>query len=86
MPYNYLVEKQKIFTDEGQRKFTRFRDKVFEIVKLAGCIREQEASKHADMGDTWTNMAFIDRMVEMGDLVEVNYGDCAGQHRIFTKK
>jgi hypothetical protein len=81
--YNYETEKAQLFTDEGQRKLIKTRDNVLRIVKEAGCIRMQEALRFANMGDSWSNMAMIDRLVELGDLVEISKGDEPGQYRIF---
>jgi len=35
-------------------------------------------------GDSWTMLACIDRLVELGELWEVVSQPVAGQHRIFT--
>lgn len=83
--YNYQVERPRIFTEEGQRAFIEFRDNVLRIIKESGAIRQEEVNRFARMGDSWGNLALIDRMVELGDLREINYGKCAGQHRIFVK-
>ena len=36
-----------------------------------------------DVADSWKMMALVDRLVELSDLAELRYGDCAGQHRVF---
>ncbi len=87
--YQYSVEKAKILTDEGQRAFLRTRDHVQRCLKLAGAVSMGEAmsppGSGAGMGDTWGMMACVDRLVELQEIREINYGDCAGQDRIFVE-
>lgn len=84
--YSYEREKSKLFTDEGQRLFLKMRDAAFELCKEAGCVRMQEMMRTCD-GDTWTMLACADRMVELGELVEIVPASerVAGQHRIFRR-
>jgi hypothetical protein len=82
--YNYKIERENLFTDEGQRTFLQIRDRVVELLKKAGAVRMQEAWRGTS-GDTWVMMACVDRMVELGELVEVTPPDTMGQFRIFTE-
>ena len=43
MSYNYQTEKQSIFTEKGQIKFTKIRDHVKSLLCTAGAVREREA-------------------------------------------
>lgn len=79
--YSYETEKQWVFTDEGQRQFLRVRDHVAKCLKLAGVVRMQEATAPIS-GDNWSQMACVDRLVELGELVEIQT-DGASQHRVF---
>lgn len=81
--YNYETEKAELFTDDGQRQFLKIRDNVQRLVKEAGVVRMQEAIAGAT-GSSWTNIACIDRMVEIGELQELKRPNCPGQYRIFT--
>ena len=84
MSYVYENEKLKIYTDEGQRTFLKIRDEAFRLISLAGVVRMQEMMRVAS-GDSWTMLACADRLVELGDLVEIPQERVVGQHRIFRK-
>ncbi len=83
--YNYETEKPRLFTDEGQRMFLKIRDHANELLAKAGAARCQELMDGSGGGDSWQMLACVDRLVELGELREIKYGDCAGQYRIFTK-
>lgn len=80
MPYEYEKEKQKIFTDEGQRKFLKIRDKVIILLRDSGAFKMNNIVE----GDGWLCMAFVDRMVELGEIREVTGPDVFGQDRVFV--
>lgn len=82
MPYNYEDEKPKLFTEQNQEHFIHIRDKVLALLDKSGAIMMDNIM---DGGDTWLSLAFIDRMVEIGDLREVERPGCAGQHRVFVR-
>jgi hypothetical protein len=82
MPYCYEDLKPSILTDKGQRTLLKVRDRVQNHMKHAKLITMDEATSEI-LGDTWEQMAYVDRLVEIGELKEVPQGDCAGQHRIF---
>ncbi len=84
MSYDYETEKHKIFTDEGQRKFLKVRDKANELLEKAGAFMMFKPLK--DMtDDSWQLIAYIDRLVELGEIKEITRPDTAGQHRVFVK-
>lgn len=83
--YNYETEKPRLFTDEGQRKFLQIRDRVHELLKFAGAFTMGNAIMETT-GSNWEAVACVDRLKELGEIVEINY--CAapiGQLRIFAK-
>lgn len=82
MSYNYEKEKANIFTDEGQRQFLAIRDRAKYLLKEAGAFRLDEVLKGAT-GSSWTHIACVDRLVELGEVVELKR-DCWGQFRVFT--
>jgi hypothetical protein len=82
--YNYLVEKHKIFTDDGQREFLKVRDQVQFLLKEAGAFKVFSALKGIS-GDSWLMMAYIDRMVELNEIREITGPAVAGQDRVFVK-
>ena len=84
MPYVYQAEKPKLFTEEGQITFLKIRDHVVRLLRVSGAVRMLEAMSSAP-GDSWLRMACIDRMAELGEIVEIKMpGDTLGQWRVFT--
>ena len=81
--YDYQVEREWLFTDEGQRMFLRIRDNVNELLNRAGAARMQEAL--CGSGSSWRQMACMDRMVELKEIREIPQNSCAGQHRVFVR-
>lgn len=83
--YNYNDEKKELFTDEGQRMFLRIRDNAKRLLKDAGAARMEEMISHSGGGSSWTMLACVDRLVELGEIREINQGkDVSGQYRIFV--
>jgi len=82
--YKYNEVKWRLFSDEGQRMFLKVRDFVQDALKRTGAVRMQEAIGAAGGGDSWTMLACVDRMVELGELREVTTSNVAGQHRVFV--
>ena len=85
MAYSYSQEREKLFTDDGQRMFLRVRDHVNQCLKQSGAVRMQEAMAGAGTGDSWTMLACVDRLVELKELIEIPQGDVAGQYRVFVR-
>jgi hypothetical protein len=79
--YQYHKEKPKIFTEKGQVDFLKTRDKVRELLELAGAFR---ITKVTVSGDGWLAMAYVDRLVELGEIKELTRSDVSGQDRVFT--
>lgn len=87
MSYQYTTERNAIFTDDGQREFTRGRDKVLAAVRATGAITMGKAMNMFRLGNTWAMMACVDRMVELGDLTEVATDkQHVAQYRVFLGK
>lgn len=83
MSYNYELEKPKIFTEQGQRDFLKVRDRVHKLLTDAGAFMMFSALKDVS-GDAWLMMAYVDRMVELGEIREITPPTVAGQHRVFV--
>lgn len=82
--YQYSKERDKLFTDDGQRNFLRVRDKVQGLLKTAGAFRAEVVIQMGGM-DNFEAMACIDRLVELEEIREVTKGqDVAGQHRVYV--
>jgi hypothetical protein len=84
MSYSYEVEKQQVFKAENQKAFLGIRDNAKKIIGISGCATMGKLISHNEGPDSWFGLACVDRLVEMGELKEIAYGECAGQYRIFT--
>ncbi len=83
--YKYEDHKEKIFTEDGQEKFLKIRDKVQALITVAGCCI-MARSIQGSSGNSWFAMACVDRLVELGEIHEITkQGDVAGQYRVFIK-
>jgi hypothetical protein len=83
MSYSYQACRPFVFTEEGQRNFLKIRDKAKELLSLAGAVSSQHLIACVT-GSAWDHLACIDRLVELGELIEIpNPESSAGQHRIF---
>ncbi len=74
----YADLRADIFTESGQIRFLKIRDKIQAAIISSGAFRLQELGIVA-----WEDVACVDRMVELGELVEFTR-DCWGQFRVFT--
>ena len=84
--YKYEELKPEIFKEENQEDFLKIRDGIEAVTTLAGCITMGKAIEFGK-GDLWVRMAVVDRLVELGELIEVERKEenVAGQHRIFIR-
>ena len=81
--YIYQREKPGIFTYEGQILFLKIRDNIQRLFEIAGAARLREITSGCT-GSTWTMLACIDRLVEIGEIKEITYEKgCAAQYRVF---
>lgn len=83
--YKYEDLKPQLFTDEGQRMLLKIRDAAFRLLDKTGAVRFQELMDEAKVGgDSWLQIACVDRLVELGDLTEIVYPRSNTQYRIFV--
>jgi len=82
MSYNYKIEKKKLFTESGTKTLLKIRDNVAKCLKSSGAFQFE---KVMCTGDSWVMMAAVDYLVELGEVREIEQGDCAGQHRVFVE-
>jgi len=80
--YNYNTEKPKIFTEDGQVTFIKIRDNVKRLLEVAGAVRATEAWGGV-YGDNWLMLACLDRLVELGEIRELQNPRCWSQYRVF---
>ena len=70
--YRYQDHRPFVFTEDGSVAFVKLRDKVLALTRKTGCITRGKAMALAcgsnGVGDTWSAMALVDRIVELGDL------------------
>lgn len=83
MSYSYDAHKPWVFSEEGQKQFLSIRDRVKHLCNASGCVDMQHAIS-CETGVSWEMMACVDRLVELKEIREINYGHCAGQYRIFV--
>lgn len=81
--YDYQKERAEIFTEQGQVTFLKIRDRVKYLLKTAGAFRMNEAISSAT-GSSWNHLACVDRLVELGEIIELKRPDAWGQYRCFT--
>lgn len=81
--YDYKQERHKIFTDEGQVKFMKVRDHVKNLLRSAVAFTMQNGY-HVISGDSWEMMAYVDRLVELGEIREITGKEVFGQDRVFV--
>ena len=80
--YNYQTQRNFVFSEEGQKDFLEIRDQAKRLTKEAGAVTAHKLM--CVTGCTWDMLACIDRLVELGELIEIpNPISAAGQHRIF---
>ena len=86
--YDYEVEKEKIFSEKGQKLFLAIRDQIKKKLAISGAItmgRAISLPEEIGAADGWHMMACVDRLVELGELQEVPTSGAA-QYRIFISK
>lgn len=84
MPYNYQMERYKVFTEDGVDTLFRVRDAVKHCIKECGAFREQELFKHIKGSyDSWTVTACLDYLIELGELVRWERKSW-GQYSVYT--
>ena len=84
--YVYQQQRPYLFMESGQLQFIKIRDKVKAILKIAGAIRMDKAiiaGTGGETGGVWEMLACVDRLVEIGELKEIQIENVAGQYRIF---
>jgi hypothetical protein len=81
--YNYQEQKKNLFTEEAQEEFLKVRDHVFFLLNTSGSFMMNKAWTHIS-GNTWIMSAYVDRMVELGEIKEIQYR-CMGQDRVFIR-
>jgi len=84
MAYNYQEMKPKLFTEENQKLFLAIRDMTQKFLRRGGAVKLGSIMDE-QLGSSWEMTACVDRLIELGEIKEVHYGDCFAQDRIFVK-
>lgn len=69
--YNYENCRKRLFTEEMLNKFIWFRDQVNSFLDTSGAVTQCKAVSGIKLPDTDMENAFMDRLVELGELQEV---------------
>ena len=80
--YKYEDHKHTVFLEKNQRRFLEARDRVRELLTNGKYFDMTQAIAGLG-GDSWENMALIDRLLELGEIYEV---ETKNSNRIFTKR
>ena len=83
--YNYQEMKTQVFEEKNQVDFLKVRDTVKSLLEYCGSFKFSEAVREVH-GDSWLMMAYVDRLVELGEIREITPPNTAGQHRVFIKQ
>lgn len=81
--YKYEDIRPKLFTEKAQKDFLKVRDNVSALLSVSDCFRLQSALKGL-YGDSWLQIAFVDRLVELGEIREITGEGVSGQDRVFV--
>lgn len=83
MSYKYEDQKRELFTDAGSRRFHAMLKHCRTLLDASEAFTMAAAMRAPSSGDTWQQMACVDRMVELGEIREVHTKGAA-QCRVFV--
>ena len=83
--YSYESTKPKLFNEANSTEFIKFRDNALRLLKSAGAFMGSYAFNGVSVKSSDIQLAFCDRLVEIGDVIEIEY-NANGQDRIFRSK
>lgn len=69
MSYDYQIERPKLFSDQGQKQILDGIDLARECLETSGAAIVDKLLIPA--GDSWRQLAIVDRLVELGYLTYV---------------
>lgn len=84
--YSYENERPYVFTDEGQRQLIQMRDWVLLKLSTAGAFTAGKALGVVSTPDTYKAWALLDRLVELGVVVEVPGQTGLSQYLVYTSR
>jgi hypothetical protein len=83
MSYDYKTERSKLFSEDGVSALMKVRENANKCIRASGAVMSSHLMQGAS--DTWTALAAMDYLVEIGDLKEVTNKSVMGQHRVFVR-
>lgn len=69
--YDYQTIRPFVFSEEGQVTFLKVRDRAKALMLSRGMATTEEIISGCGGGDTWQQVACVDRLVELGELLAV---------------
>ncbi len=83
MSYRYAAQRAEIFTEAGQVLFLKIRDTAKRLLAISGAVQAEKLWDGC-AGDSWTMLACVDRLEELGEIRRVDNGKCARQHQVYV--
>lgn len=82
--YSYQTQKPNLFTDDGQRMFLKVRDRSKKLLEESGAFMLGNVIRDCGGGDSWNMLACVDRLMELGEIREIEQGNTPTQCRVFV--
>ena len=79
--YKYEDYRSQVFLEENQKQFLDVRDNIKRLL-TQGKYFDMTQAISVLSGDNWSNMVFVDRLLELGEITEIK---TESSNRIFTK-
>lgn len=83
MSYSYQTNRAEVFTETGQVMFLKIRDNAKRLLAISGAVQAEKLWADCS-GDSWTMLACVDRLVELGELRLVYREHCPTQHQVYV--
>lgn len=84
MPYSYEEERPNVFKKQYRADFLKVRDTAKRLCNEAGAVRSDKLTAGLS-GSSWIMLAFVDRLVELGELTCISPKGVAAQHRVYIR-
>lgn len=83
--YNYKEMKHLVFKEENQKDFLKVRDNAQKFLSESGSFTMLSAIRGVS-GDSWLLLAYVDRLVEIGEIREITTSpNASAQNRVFVR-
>ena len=86
MSYQYATERAEVFTESGQLMYVAIRDNAIRMLKLSGAVTCGKLTNAIGVsGSSWTMLACVDRLAELGEIVLVPRPGYATQDQVYVR-